>query len=278
MLYKKTADNICLIYGYKDDGSNVATLDFNEVLEIPEGVEKVKIKKNAFNGNDTLTKIIVSADVTEIEAGAFAGMKKLERLEVPFIGRYANSDAFQNESASAVEKAVDAERTIAHFFGAEEYDDGFAMTINYGAGSTTCYVPTSFKDVVVNATVAYSIPRCAFNGAKKLQSITIKGEIDAIGAYAFANTIFASIEIPATVKNIYEGAFENAKIKFVNFVAGASEIVLGNKAFAGCALIERINSEVDKTIDLEVFSSIGKDALDFDNEIDYNIVNEPEQV
>lgn len=273
LLYKKVSDDTCLIYGYKDDGSKAPDLNIGAVLEIPEGVTKVRIKKNAFAGNDTLKNIVVPSTVTEIEGGAFAKMQELESIEVPFIGRFANSDAYQSESASAIEKAVDAERTLAHFFGSEEYDDSVSMTINYGASSTTCYVPATFKKVVIKSESAYSVPMYAFNGAVKLQEVVLGDNVDAIGVKAFAGTVFNSIEIPVSVKNIYDGAFENAKIKTVNFVAGASEIVLGDNAFAGCSSLNKLNSNNDKTVDLSVFKAVGKDAFNVGNEVKYEINN-----
>lgn len=273
LLYKKVADDTCVIYGYKDAGEGVDTLEINDKLELPDGVSKVRIKSKAFYGNNTIKNLVISEVVTEIEAGAFDNMQALKSLTIPFVGRYANSDAYQNESASAIEKAVDAERTIAHFFGSEQYDKGVQITINYGASTVSCYVPATLKVITVSSNAAYSIPMFAFNGANTFSAINLVGNIDAIGVSAFANTVVANITIPASVKAIYKNAFNNAGVKVVSFEAGACDIVLEEGAFAGCKSLDKVCSTNAKTIDLSVFSSVGKNAFKVGNATKYTVVD-----
>ena len=256
LLYKKDADGVYVVYGYKDDGTlKDNTLNIGEKLEVPADA-KVRIKSKAFSGNNTIKTLIVSSKVTEIEAGAFANMQELITLNVPFIGRFANADEFMFQSPAAEEKAVDAQRTIAHFFGTEEYNGACSITVNYGAGSTTCYMPLSLKTVEVAPAEDYGIPMYAFSGAVNIQTIVLGDKVNAIGTNAFENTAFGKIEIPASVKTIYANAFLNARLTKVTFEGTGIE--LGDKAFYGCN-----NLDVE-SIEDSIFSSIGKDAFKID--------------
>ena len=219
--YKKI-HGVYTIYDYVQE-ENVTELDIG--AKLPGDVTDVRIKKGAFEGNSVLKKIIVSDKITSIDAGAFQKMSALESLELPFIGKNANSDATIGETKKDHDKAVDSERTIAHIFGTEEYDAGVAITINYNVKDTvTCYVPLTFKEVIVNATSDYSIPMYAFNGAVNLNSIKLNGKIDQIGEYAFVGVkSLTAIEIPATVKTIRIGAFmECSKLATVTFASGTA--------------------------------------------------------
>lgn len=226
----KKIDGVYTIYDYvEQDG--VTELNIGECVE--EGVTDIRIKKGAFSGNSTLVKIIVSNKVTEIDKGAFEGMNSLETLEVPFIGRTANSDAYYKESKTSVDKSVDSARTIAHFFGDSEYGLACSVKISYNdTSSVTCYMPLTFKEVIVNATEDYSIPMYAFNGAVNLTSVKLVGKIDAIGEYAFAGCKeIKAIELPKTVKNVYKGAFKDC-VKLAELTNGA-DTIFGEDALEG---------------------------------------------
>ncbi len=248
----KKIDGVYTIYDYVEDG--ISVLNLADCLE--EGVTNVRIKKGAFSGNNTLTKIIVSDKITEIDKGAFENMNSLESLEVPFIGKTANSDAYYAESKKDVDKATDSARTIAHFFGDTEYGMGVPVTINYNENaSTTCYMPLTFTEVIVNATSEYSIPMYAFNGAVNLTSVKLVGNIDAIGEYAFSGCKeIKSIEIPATVKTIYKGAFKDcAKLATLTVGEGAT-LVVKDEAFVGTKVARN-------ALDNYVSQAINKDKV-----------------
>lgn len=231
--YKKI-DGVYTIYEYVQE-DDVTVLDLGEALE--DDVTDVRIKKGAFSGNSKLTKIIVPDTVTKIDAGAFEKMGALVTLELPFIGESANSDAFYAESKKAEDKAVDAARTIAHLFGTEEYDMGAPVTVNYNdQSSSTCYMPLTFREVIVNATSEYSIPMYAFNGAVNLTSVVLKGKVDAIGENAFSGCKeLTAIELPETTVTVYENAF-NGCAKLKTLTVKAAEIIVKDGAFVGTKL------------------------------------------
>ncbi len=227
LLSKVDNKGVCVIYDYK---GNAEVLNIADELDIPDGVEKVRIKNTAFSGNATIKTLIVPETVTEIDAGAFKNMKNLESLTIPFVGKNANSDAYFKESAAAEDKSVDSERTIAYFFGEESFDDGVSVTINYGKGTTSCYMPATLKEITVKSNTAYSIPMYAFSGATNFSKIVLGENIDAIGVNAFEGTWFASIVIPTSVKNIYKDAFKNATIKTINVVGAQGSVTIAEDA------------------------------------------------
>ena len=234
-----------------------------EALNLTDNVEKIRIKSNAFASNSTLTKITVSADVFEISQGAFAKMTALESLELSFVGRYFNSSPFLT-GGQAVEKAVDAERTIAHLFGEDEYDKGSQITVKYGTESKTVYVPETLSSVVINNTTSkeYNIPMYAFNGVTKLTNIELKGNIVGIGEFAFENVAnINTLTLPATVKNIYKGAFKGARIQNILLDANATGVKIYADAFANMPLLNYFGKAV-QTIPAYTIDFNGVDIAD----------------
>ncbi|MBQ3116467.1 MAG: leucine-rich repeat protein [Clostridia bacterium] len=253
--YKKI-DGVYTIYKYvAEEGKSVINLG----EELGDDVTDVRIKKGAFKGNDTLKKIIVSNKITQIDKGAFEGMKSLESLEVCFIGKTANADVYPNQSQAQVDKAVDSERTIAHFFGDTDYSVGVPVKISYNSSSsTTCYMPITLKEIVVNTQDEYSIPMYAFNGAVNLTSIKLIGNITAIGEYAFGGCKeLKAIELPSSVNTIYDGAFINcAKLATLTVDANAS-LIVKKDAFVGTKInrnaLDGNISGIDENMRDEIF-------------------------
>ncbi len=213
-------------------------------------------------------------DVLGISKGASAdeikqAYRKMAKKYHPDLNHEPGADVKFKETGSATQedkKAVDSERTIAHFFGDEEYGNGVSQTINFGAETAICYMPTTLRKVIVNAESTYSIPWCAFNGANQLETISLLGDIDAIGEGAFANTAITSIEIPASVKTIHKDAFNASLVKNVVFKDGA-KVDLFDSVFFGCKLLSFVgNGEIaENTIDLGLFNTIGEKAFDAQN-------------
>lgn len=250
--YKKI-DGVYTIYNYGQE-DDVTVLDLGEVLG--EDITDVRIKKGAFSGNSKLTKIIVPATVTKIDAGAFEKMGALVTLELPFVGESANSDIYHAESKKAEGKAVDSARTIAHLFGTEEYDMGAPVTVSYNdKSSTTCYMPLTFREVIVNAESSYSIPMYAFSGAVNLTSVVLKGKVDAIGENAFKGCKeLTEIELPETVVTICKDAF-NGCAKLKTLAVKAETITVKEGAFVGTKLAR---TALDEKVD---FTKISKDKI-----------------
>lgn len=253
--------------GEKDPGFHYRTVSGQKVLYdyVPEeGVTKVtiaadvdKIQAGAFGGNGTIKEIVVASNVTEIGAGAFAGMTALESITLPFTGESAD--------------AVNEKKTFGYVFGTEEYDGGVAVTQTYGSSSATYYLPETLRNVTINAgegvaaendegeTVneGYKLAAYAFHSMNRLRTITLAGNITAIGDYAFYGCYeLRSFAVPQTVESIGKQAFVNCTR--LNGIAGTgvetaaegtpngnvsfaenSELTsIGEYAFAGTKLTE----------------------------------------
>ena len=279
---------VYIIYDYVPETELTdGVLDIGAILSAEGYSGEFKIKKGAFSGNTDIVKLIVPDTVKEIAKGAFEKMKNLKELEVPFIGKTINADAYYAESADAVDKSVDAEKTLAHFFGAEEYAEGKQITV----AGTTCYMPVTLTTVTVNATkyfedpngvkgAFYSIPKDAFNGATNLKTVNLKGAyLGAIGENAFSGcTALNTITIPATVKTIYKDAFKGCtKLESVilDSQMANKSLTVKEGVFSGCNKMNFIGTgtAVDLNLDVNKIASVGKNAFDFGREnVKYNVV------
>lgn len=245
LLYKQyQGDSYYTVYGYTDDGTGKDTLDISEYNV--NGVSIGRIKKNAFKDNDTIKTLIIPSSVETIDEGAFANMKKLETIELPFIGATPVADTSFNSIDEAENKSVGEERLFGYVFGTEEYTGGLAITQNYDDtnAAATHYIPATLKKVIVNnpsADKAYNVPMYAFYGVNLISEVELKGNIGIIGECAFKNALgLTKVNVPASVSKICKEAFmgtvnlkngfsfddsENANVSFI-----------GESAFNGSAI------------------------------------------
>ena len=235
LLYKKFGgDDFYTVYGYVDEGKGVTELDIGAA--VPEGVVIGRIKANAFSGNDTLVSVIVPSTVETIDAAAFAGMRKLQKITLPFIGASATGDPSYGETPSEEDKAVDAARTFGYIFGTEQYNYGVAITQNYdGTNSNTYYLPITLKEVTLLPASDYSLPMYAFSGNTRLTKVSLGEKVVKIGDAAFKDcTVLDTVTIPAAVTEI------------------------GNEAFSGCTGLKNKNTETGKGFAFENGSALLK--------------------
>ena len=255
-----------------------------EALNLPDNVTQIEIKDKAFMGNTSLESIIVSSDVVKIGSQAFAKMTKLESLELPFVGKTIESDPTQNNSGDGSNKSVDASRTIAHIFGTETYNGGSSVSVNYGGEKpSVVFIPETLKTIKINPkeNSNYNIPMYAFNGVTAFEEIALGDNVVGIGEYAFASCGgIETFAIPASVKTIYMGAFENCYIKNFVLESTASAIEVKEDAFKGCNNLSYFGENKDTlptyTIDLAklVLENIGDNAFDLSsNQLTYEILN-----
>lgn len=237
LLYKKIAGQYT-IYKYVDEGLGVTELDIGKVLGTE--ITDVRIKTNAFSGNNTLTKIIVPETVTLIDKGAFSGMQKLQELVVPFVGMTSIADV-EYSPVEEAGKSIQTERTIAHFFGNDYYENGAPVTIMYNGttdSNETCYMPLSFKKLTINPTKEYGIPMYAFCGMNKQVEIALVGNITEIGEGAFKNVSqLKNFVVPSTVTKIYKDAFNNCA-KLSSITLSDNLVAIGEGAFQGTGLVD----------------------------------------
>lgn len=229
----KSINGVYTVYKYNTK-SGETTLNLADYLGEHEDV---RIKANAFYGNSSLIEIIVPATVTLIDEGAFAGMKGLQKITLPFIGKNNTGDMFFHQSASAEDKAVDAARTFGYLFGTENYTGGVSQTASFGSDTRTYYAPQNLKEVVVNPAEDYGLPMYAFYGSTLLDKVTLSDKVVNIGEYAFANSSIKSMTLGANFSTVYKNAFEScdqlASFTVNNLVKLGDYALKGTTALAG---------------------------------------------
>lgn len=189
--------------------------------EVGSGVKIGRIKAGAFSGNNTIKELIVPDTVEVIDEGAFAGMQKLEKITLPFIGRTAKADGTLGESGAS-DKSVDSKRNFGYVFGTSSYNYGTSIAQNYNANSTeTYYFPLSLKEVTIKPAEDYAIPAYAFHGVNILRSVVLSEKVVSLGDYSFTNC--TSLK---TVSYISADSVEVGLSASVNY--------LGESAFSGC--------------------------------------------
>lgn len=272
---KYSGDDYYTVYGYTGD-ENVTKLDLAEEAEKlseEKGVEVVigRIKANTFSGNESIKELIVPTTVEVMDAGAFAGMRKLEKLTIPFVGKTANADSYYGESAKG-EKSVDAERTFGFLFGTESFNFGTQVKQNYDASnSISTYLPLSLREVTIKPEGEYKLPYYAFSGNNLLRKINLNGNITVIGEYAFKDcsalatiTDGTNISLPASVTDIKKGAFSgciNLKDGGFSMENCANLTALGESAFEKVGLNEIVIPDSVTTIGSRCFKQSAVNAV-----------------
>ncbi len=223
------------VYGYVDDGTLVdGVLDIGEIAE-DKGIEVKRIKANSFKGNDTVKVLIIPSTVETIDEGALSQMNALTELTVPFVGKTANADAYDNQTAKAENKSVKSERTIAHLFGKDAYDYGTTQNIVFGTGesdSVTCYMPINLEKITVNPSDSYSVPKYAFSGMTRVEEVVFGDNVTCIGEHAFEFSGIEKVTVSKGVEKICNFAFNDCDLlTSIEFAPDSSLKEIGDKAF-----------------------------------------------
>jgi len=237
------------VHGYVDDGET-AVLDLQAIAG--DDVVIGRIKKGAFSGNSTITELIVPSTVEIIDDGAFSGMRKLQKITIPFVGNTAIADSYIGETEPSTEKSTNAERNFGYVFGTAKYDYSTASTQKYNSNdSNTYYLPLSLREVVIAPANDYTIPAYAFEGNDLIRKITLTEKVVGIGYNAFdgcsvLNNISyidtqgeTQLGLSATLATIGDYAFANTtNLKDSGFKFNAQNAVakLGKYAFNNAGL------------------------------------------
>jgi hypothetical protein len=79
-----------------------------------------------------------------------------------------------------------------------------------------------------------TVPAYMFMNCEQLTNVTFDAAITGIGDYAFAGSGLTSFEVPAKVTKIGHYAFYQSNIQTLTFAEHASDIIVGDYAFADC--------------------------------------------
>ncbi len=264
---KYTGDEYYTVSGYVGD-EDVTTLDLAkeaEKLSEEKGSDVVigRIKANAFSGNSTLTEIIVPSTVEVMDEGAFAGMRKLKKLTIPFVGTSVNADSSFNQTEKG-DKAVDSLRTFGVLFGTESYDFGTAVKQNYDAkNSISTYLPLTLTEVTVSPKAEYELPMYAFSGNNLIKKVNLTDKVTVIGEAAFKDCTLLStitdgenVGLPASVKKIKNYAFSGCvNLKDAGFSFNDGLVSIGENAFEKAGLSNVVIPATVETIGNRCFTA-----------------------
>lgn len=214
-----------------------------------EGQYVTVISERAFTGCNKITSLVVPDSVIQIGFGAFEGCSRLEKIELPFVGRS--------------EAATDCAAVFGYIFGynwlnGEGLESGF---INKQFGSLDeatwqytyvhegrmrsfyYYIPQSLVSVTV--TKQTEIPVAAFNGCKNIESINYTNRVESIGVAAFQNCnalkqfnseIEGTLNLNCDIEKIPSYAFKNC-YNIDTLLLSENILTIDNEAFYGCKKI-----------------------------------------
>ena len=187
-------------------------------ITIPSKVEK--IGSFAFEACTSLTQITIPSKVKKIEASAFEYCSALSKVTVP-------------SSVEDIEECAFDGTPWLKSLG--EFAVINSILLAYQGTATEVIVPDSVKKI-----------SSAFNGNKKVTSITLPGQITHIGNMAFEYCIsLTSISLPSTVTEIGRLAFY--KCSSLTEIEIPSKVVqIGVYAFEQCTGLKKIVFYCDK--------------------------------
>lgn len=241
LLYKMyPGDDYYTVYGYvAEEGVTELDLGAYNTGDVKIG----RIKSGAFKDNDSIKKLIVPDTVETIDAGAFAKMKALEEITLPFIGKTAYADVDYNTTldVNATKKSIGNEHVFGYVFGTENYEAGVSCEQN----SATYYLPSTLTTLNLKpkAGSEYGIPMNAFTGNTWISKITLSEDVKVIGKNAFKDNIYVEDINLSGIETMYDYAFKGAKnIKNADLSALTN---MGAECFAGCTSLKEVKVNTD---------------------------------
>ena len=263
----------------------------NDGAIITIGKNVTTIPNSMFNGLIGMTTNIkeisfaTNGALTSIGSGAFAGAKKLTKVEIPEIIQNVELDAFMYCS-SLTEFTVPKSVKVLYLSGCtslqeitfnsvieELYVDSCSSLTNVALPNTLKKVDFSFCTAIETLELPDGVTSAMFTGCSKLGTMTLpagftevadnmfkncsflkgvefEGEVTRIGDYAFSNCAMLGASLPYTVKHIGAHSYEyTAKTMFS---ASYNLESIGEYAFRGCSKLYYVSVDV-KTISKYAF-------------------------
>ena len=198
------SDNTASITGYTGSAAEI------EIPATVSGYAVTSIGGYAFDGNITVTSVVIPESVTKIGAGAFRNCSSLTSVTLPSRLEMIDNEAFAYSKVKSI-TIPDSVTTI----GAYAFRGCTGLrTLALGAG-----INTWLTDWGENH---------AFDGCTLLSTVEIPEGVTSIGAYAFANcTLLLEVTLPESVTAVGDGAFDGCELLDTATVYGS----IGNYAF-----------------------------------------------
>lgn len=200
----------------------------------------VGIGYRAFYGQDNVTSITLPASITYIGEEAFYNADKLQTIDVPEKVKSIGDNAFYNCDILATVTLHEGLETIGKeaFYSMPALKTIVIPSTVTTIGNGAFYDCTSLTSAVLPAGLK-AIPETIFRDNKQLADITLPTALETIGSYAFAGTAITTMQLPATVTQLGDGAFNGCK-QLTNMVISEGVTELGNALFAYCSVLTSV--------------------------------------
>ena len=188
----------------------------DSVVEIPGGI--TEIAYCAFEGCDTITKIIIPDSVTDIDFSAFEGCSNLENISIP--------DSITEIKHSTFSDCINLKR-ISLPCSLETIQ---SLAFNNCINLDSVQIPDSVK----------TIEDTAFRNCNSLTAVTIPDSVEEFGAEVFQGCIgLETVKLPEGLTEIPAATFYNCE-NLVSVVIPESVTKIDESAFENCISLENI--------------------------------------
>jgi hypothetical protein len=255
--------NAISLYAASQSGSGWEFDDATGTLTVTSNTGTTNWKNNIMDKN-SINKLVIESEVTEIESYAFYDCEKLESITIPTSVEIIGESAFYECKGLKTAVIPEGVKIIGKYaFGDCKNLESITIPSTVETiGEYAFYNCTGLKTAFISEGVKTIAPG-AFYGCESLESITIPSTVETIGNAAFSDckelktavisegvkTIDAgafygcasleSITIPKTVKTIGVSAFFDCfGLKSVTISEGVKTI--GGSAFNSCEKLESI--------------------------------------
>ena len=192
-------------------------------LELPEGLETVG--DQAF-WNCGVTSVTIPASVKELGIGAFGRCERLEGILV----------AQGNENYHSVDGVLlNRENTLLHTFPAGKNVETYTTAESVQRIERLAFAGTNkLENLVLTDGITVLGEDALLDGG--FRTLALPGTLTEIGEYAVAETRrLESVTVPGNVRKLGRCAFAGSKVRSVFFEAGSCLTHIGAFAFYGCS-------------------------------------------
>lgn len=226
--------------GYIVTGIGTITSDVIDVPETYKGLPVYGIGYRAFENNGKITKVTLPYYLHVISTYAFSGCKSLKTVEISHSGKLRYISGYAFAGCTALE-SIELPYGL-NFIGTEAFASSGLKAFNppdsvtrLGSGVVSNCVNLESYRISCNLAMG---PSKMFHNTPKLKTVTIPDNFVNIASYMFVGSSIEYIKFPKSIQRIYPSAFENTKIRSVEFEEGSALTEIKESAFKGCSDLE----------------------------------------
>ena len=226
--------------GYIVTGIGTITSDEIDVPDAYKGLPVYGIGYRAFENNEKITKVTLPFYLHVISTYAFSGCKSLKTVEISHSGKLRYISGYAFAGCTALE-SIELPYGL-NFIGTEAFASSGLKAFNPPdsvtlLGSDVVSNCVNLESYRISSRLAIA-PLRMFHNNPKLKTVTIPDNFGNIPSYMFVGSSIEYITIPKNIQRIDSSAFENTKIRSVEFEEGSALTEIKESAFKGCSNLE----------------------------------------